>query len=111
MNKYSLISGRINEHSLLIRKYIKPAKRKESQEVQNEAVKKNRAAAAKTQELLHPHYQVVLLSLNNLQSLPQNTRDTIQNYWVNIKKSKKPTLPSIKSFYDQIPNLKYIFYH
>jgi hypothetical protein len=59
--------------------------------------------------LLQPQYQIVFLNLNNLQSLPQRTRDSIQNYWLSLKKSKKAQIsPSVSSYYSTLPDLKYL---
>ena len=103
MNRHGLISGRLNEGSFLIRKYIKPAKRKEVDEVSEDQSKK---IASKARELIHPNYQVIFLNLYNLQSLPNKTKESIHNYWLNIKKStKKRIIPSVDSFYKQLPDL------
>jgi hypothetical protein len=102
MNKQGLISGALNEKDILIRKYIKPGKRKETvaEPVEMTPAQKKRAELlAKGREMMHSPYQVVFTNLSNLQEVPNTTRDTIQNYWVNMKKSSKKYFPSSASFY------------
>jgi len=113
MNKYGLISGGLEPGNILIRKYIKPAKRKTDETAVNENVAgRNKNLIAKGRELIQPQYQVVFLDLNNLQSLPQKTTDSIHNYWHFLKKTKKTQQPpSVSSFDSYINNLKYLSLH
>ena len=108
MNRYGMISGALDPSNILIRKYVKPAKRKIEEEPAPETSQKKKAnIVAKGRELLHPQYQIVFLNLSNMQSLPQKARETIQNYWLSLKKTKKAaTTPSVSSFYMHIPDLK-----
>jgi len=109
MNKQGLLYGNLNERDIVIRRYIKPAKRRETtaepQDV-NPTQKKRAELLAKGREMLHSPYQVVFTNLNNLQKVPDSTRENIQNYWVNMKKAAKKYFPSTATFYDRIPNLK-----
>ena len=108
MNRYGMISGALDPSNILIRKYVKPAKRKIEEEPAPETSQKKKAnIVAKGRELLHPQYQIVFLNLSNMQSLPQKARETIQNYWLSLKKTKKAAvIPSVSSFYKHIPDLK-----
>jgi len=86
----------------LLRKYIKPAKRKETNEPVpevNPAQKKRAEMLAKGKEMLHSPYQVVFTNLSNVQAIPDSTRQNIQNYWVNMKKAAKKYFPSTSTFY------------
>jgi hypothetical protein len=86
----------------LIRKYIKPAKRKEIVEPVlelNPALKKRAEFLAKGKEMMLSPYQVIFTNLSNLQSVPDSTRQNIQNYWSNMKKASKKYLPSTSTFY------------
>lgn len=77
MKKHGLIDGALSEKDIFIRKYIKPAKRRETapEPIElNPAQKKRAELLAKGKELMHSPYQVIFTNLSNLQQIPDSTR-------------------------------------
>lgn len=119
MNQSGMINSGLNEKKIILRKYIKPAKRDIVEGTgtgtgagavlasAGQMKGKGKNLVKKGLELIHPPYQVVFLSMNSLQAIPTTTRDEINNFWVNIKKnSKKKLVPSVSAFYGNLAGFK-----
>ena len=62
------MNGKVSQENMLLRKYIKPAKRKEVQNAEKAEVNQGKGKlVAKGKELMAPHFQVVMLNLSNVQ--------------------------------------------
>ena len=96
----------LTDKNILIRKYIRPVRWSASKEpdLPNEAPAVKPDPPKRKAVELHPSYQVVLLSLGNLQPLPSATFEEASKYWAGLKKAKK--LPSLSSFREQLSYYK-----
>jgi hypothetical protein len=66
-------------------------------------VRETKGRKAKPTSLIHPPYQIVFLSHNNLQSVPAEVVEGTTAYWNNLKKEKQKITPSVNSFYQRLP--------
>ena len=64
MNKFGLVDTKMGKNAVLLRKYIKPAKRTEKTE---DSAESRVSKKAKKVELLIPQHQVVFLNMNSFE--------------------------------------------